>query len=252
MRRFTLGAAAYVAACLLAILAIVIRGDGPHPRVVSIYPPPGDRYWPGGIAQITFSQSMNEASVERALQVSPGGQGQGAWYGNTLNLQPLGDWKPDVTYHLSLRGTVTDDQGRPLRTPITFWFRVHHVGRVEFCSVAAVRNVCEKVGSGKRPLTHSPQPVLQYALSPDHSMLAYTRRDSSGLPHLFLLQLDGTGTQQLTRGTTYADSSPFWTQGDNQDVSYRRRPVVRRGKRLQLGKPQLWNVQTDGSDNARL
>lgn len=252
MHRFALAAAAYIAACLLAIAVIVIRGDGPHPRVVSIYPGNGDRFWPGGLAQITFSQSMDESSVERALEVSPGGQGQGAWYGNTLNLQPLGDWKPNVTYHVSLQGTVIDDQGRPLHTPISFSFRVHHVGRIGFCSVGGLRNVCEKTPSGDRPLTQSPQPILQYALSPDATMLAYTRRDASGLPHLFLLQLDGTGTQQLTTGNAYADSNPFWTPGDNQDVSYRRRPVTRLGARLLLGKSQLWNVQTDGSANARL
>jgi hypothetical protein len=239
-------------ACLLGVVVIVLRGEGPHPRIVGIYPPNGDRYWPGGIAQITFSQSMDEASVERALQVSPGSQGQGSWYGNTLNLQPSADWKDNVTYHLSLRGTVTDDQGRPLLTPVSFWFRVHRVRHVAFCRMHGVRNLCEPIGRSQRALTLSPQPVLQYALSPDASILAYTRRDSSGLPHLFLLQLDGSGTLQITHGRRYADSSPFWTTGDSQDVSYYRRPVVWQGKRAHFGRPRLWNVQIDGSDNAAL
>ena len=254
MRRFTLGVAVYLAICLVAIAAIVIRGDGPHPRVVSLYPPPGDLYWPGGAAQITFSQAMDQASVERALQVTPATEGQGAWFGTTLNLQPLGDWKPNVTYHLTLTGTITDQEGRPLRTPISFWFRVHHVQQLAFCSVRGIRNVCERSGvhGGERPLTRAPHPVLQYALSPDTSMLAYIQRDASGLPHLFIMQVDGTGTQQLTFGSAYADAGPSWSPGDNSDITYQRRPVIRQGGHVALGKAELWNVQVDGSDNARL
>jgi hypothetical protein len=252
MRRFTLAVAGYLLACLIGIGVIVLRGDGPHPRVVAVYPPVGDRYFPGGPAQITFSQPMDQASVERALQVSPPSQGQGVWFGNTLNVQPLGDWRANVTYHLVLNGTVTDEEGRALHTPLSFWFRVHHVRHVVFCGVRSVRNVCELAGRTKRPLTASPTPILSYALSPDASMLAYTRRDRSGLAHLFLLQVDGKSTQQLTGGTAYADSQPSWTAGDNSDVSYYRQPVARRQGHPRLGKPQLWNVQTDGSGNARL
>ena len=142
MRRFTLVVALYAAACLCAAVGIVLHGDGPHPRIVSFYPANGDRYWPGGWAQITFSQTMDQASVERSLQVSPGTQGQGTWYGNTLNLQPVGDWKPDVTYHMMLNGTVTDDVGSPLKNQVSFWFRVHRVHHLAFCRQEGVRNVC--------------------------------------------------------------------------------------------------------------
>lgn len=250
MRRFQTLVATYLVACVIAMAVIVIRGDGPHPRVLAVYPPDGDRYFPGGIAAITFSQAMDHASVDRALQVSPGGQGQGAWYGNTLNLQPVGDWRPNVTYHVSLTGQVTDDQGRPLPTPVRFWFRVHHVERVGFCPVEGVRNVCDETNSSYRPLTRSRQTILQYALSPDGSMLAYIRRDGTGLPHLFIVETDGTGSLQLSRGVRYADSSPTWTPGDESSVSYLRRPVLRSGPRPQLGKAQLWSVQTDGSENS--
>lgn len=252
MDRFLAAAVVYVAVCLVAIAAILIHGDGPHPHIIGLYPPNGDRFWPGGAAQITFSQPMDQASVERGLQVTPGTQGQGAWYGTTLNLQPPGDWRPNVTYHLTLTGTITDEVGRPLRTPVSFWFRVHHVGHLHFCSVTGIRNVCERTGSAERPLTRARSPVLQYALSPDHSLLAYTRRDGSGLPHLFLVSSDGTGTQQLTSGSAYADSDPFWAPTDTSSVSYYRRPVIRHGSRVRLGRRRLWNVQTDGSGNGPL
>jgi len=252
MDRFLVGATAYVAACLVAIAAIIFHGDGPHPRIVALYPPNGDRYWPGGAAQITFSHSMDQSSVERGLQVSPGSQGQGAWFGDTLNLQPPGDWKPDVTYHVALTGSVVDEQGRPLHTPVSFWFRVHHVRRLTFCGMQGVRNVCEPLGRSDRPITRSPSAVLQYALSPDGSMVAYTRRDASGLPHLFLINVDGTGGQQLSSGRAYADSGLFWTPNDVSSVSYYRRPVIRHGSRPALGNGQLWSVQTDGSGNGPL
>ena len=248
MRGFYLGVLVYCLACVVAAGAIVLRGDGPHPRVIGLYPANADQYWPGGSAQITFSQAMNQSSVERALQVSPGAQGQGVWYGNTLNLQPVGDWKPNVTYHLVLRGTVVDDQGRPLRTPVTFWFRVHHVGKIGVCQVRGVRNVCERMGAHSRALTHSAQPVSAYSLSPDGSLLAYIHRDASGLPHLFVIGVDGTGARQLTGGHSYRDSNPMWIPGDSSSVTYNRRPIASTGG----SRTQTWNVQTDGSSNSRL
>ncbi|HEX6508332.1 MAG TPA: Ig-like domain-containing protein [Chloroflexota bacterium] len=247
MRGFSLAVAAYAAACLIAIAVIVIRGDGPHPRVVAIYPSNGDQFWPGGTAQITFSQSMDQSSVERALQVSPGSQGEGVWYGNTLNLQPVGDWRPNVTYRVMLQGSVADAQGRPLHTPFTFWFRVHHVSHLTRCDWRGVSNVCERIGAKDRALTHSAQPVLSFALSPDGTLVAYTRRDKSGLPHLFIVGVDGTGARQLTFGRAYADSQPSWIPGDNSSVTYRRRPVQAQSRPV-----QVWNVQIDGSSNSRL
>jgi hypothetical protein len=248
MRRFLLGVAIYAAACLIAAAAIVIRGEGPHPRIVALYPTNGDRYWPGGAAQISFSQAMDQGSVERALEVTPGAEGQAAWFGNTLNLQPVGDWKPNITYHVVLTGTVGDSQGRTLHTPVSWWFRVHHVGRLAFCRVAGVRNVCEP-GAG-RAVTHSPRPVSQYALSPDGTLLAYIRpAGASGLPHLFIVRTDGSGAQQLTAGGSYVDSDPTWAAGDNSSVTYHRRRVLGPGR---LGPLETWNINVDGSNNARL
>ena len=242
----------YLAVCLLSIGIIVLRGDGPHPNVARVYPFNGDRYWPGGTAQITFTQAMDQSSVERALQVSPGAQGQGAWFGNILNLQPVGDWRPNVTYHVSLIGKVTDDQGRPLQTPYSFTFRVHHIGRLRFCRVHGVRNVCERVGAGFRPLTDSTQPVLDYALSSDGSLLAYTHRDGSGPAHLFLIAVDGTGGIQLTHGTQFDDSRPAWSQGNSNSITYDRRPAMRAAGASTAPKLQIWNVDIDGSNNLRL
>jgi hypothetical protein len=247
MRRFFAGVGLYVAACLIAVTVILVRGVGPHPQILSFYPSSGDLYWPGGTAQITFSHPMDESSVERALQVTPGSQGQAAWFGDTLNLQPVGDWKPGVTYHILLTGTINDDQGRSLHTPVSWWFRVHHIGRVAPCPVAGVRNVCE-VGGTHRPLTHSAMPVTGYALSPDGTLLAYTRIDGSGLPHLFIIGADGTGARQLSSGA-YADGDPTFAAGDNSSVTYRRRPVLAGGR---PGRSQLWNVNIDGSNNAKL
>jgi hypothetical protein len=245
MRRFFVAAAAYASLCIAGIVFILIRGEGPHPRILGLVPSNGDRYWPGGAAQIAFSQSMDRTSVERGLQVSPGSEGEEAWFGDVLNLQPVGDWKPDVVYHIALRGDVTDDQGRSLPTPFTFTFRVHHVSHVGYCAVDGVRNVCELGRGVQRPLTHALRPVQGYALSPDGVTLAYIRADASGLPHLFVIEVDGTTPRQLSFGTRYSDERPFWTAGDISSVSYYRRPV-------DGGPAQLWNAQIDGSQNVPL
>lgn len=252
MKRFSIGVIVYIALCLAAMVVIVVRGDGPHPRVIALYPPNGDRFFPGGAVQITFSQPMNESSVERALQVSPGTQGQGQWYGTTLNVQPVGDWQSNVTYHVALSGSVTDVEGRPLHTPFTYWFRVHHVGRLTLCRVHGIRTVCEWSSAHPRPLFLPPTSIDGYALSEDGSTVAYTRPDASGLPHLFLIAVDGTQSVQLTHGRLYADSAPYWSAGDSTSVTYDRRRVWWRDDRPHYDRPRLWNIGVDGSNNAPL
>jgi hypothetical protein len=247
MRRFTLAAAIYAVLCIAGIGFILIRGEGPAPRIVGINPANGDRYWPGGAAQIAFSQAMDRTSVERALQVSPTSEGEEAWFGNVLNLQPVGDWKPNVVYRIALRGSVTDTEGRPLSTPFEYSFRVHQVSRVGYCLVKNVRNVCELGRGWKRALTQSPYPVREYALSPDGVTLAYIRADRTGLSHIYVIATDGTNARQLSFGTQYDDERPFWTAGDTTSVSYYRLPVGARAS-----SPQLWNAQIDGSQNVRL
>ncbi|GAC1468149.1 MAG: hypothetical protein PVSMB7_15700 [Chloroflexota bacterium] len=252
MHRFSLATGIYLLACLVAVGIIVIRGDGPHPRITAIVPPNGDRYFPGGPAQISFSQPMDQASVERALQVSPGTQGQGSWFGTTLNFQPVTDWTQNVRYHVRLTGTVTDDQGRPLKTPFSFWFRVHRVGHLSICKVGGIGQVCERDGASWREVFVSPTSVQQFSRSPDGTLIAYTRRDASGLPHLFVIGVDGTVNTQLTSGGAYADSAPSWNPRDNGSVNYRRRRVLRASDLRQYGPVERWNVSIDGSGNAPL
>lgn len=252
MRRFTVVAGMYILICALAIAVIVIRGDGPHPRVVTLFPTNGYAYFPGGQAEITFSQPMDHSTVERALDVSPGSQGQGAWFGNTLNLQPIGDWRQNTNYRVTLNGTVTDDLGRPLSTPFVFHFRVHRIGSVGLCLAHGRRSICETTPGYRRDLLPPGGPVLQYALSGDGSLLAFTRRNTTQPPHLFVLDLTTGTTSQLTYGTRYADSSPIWAPGDTSSVTYDRRPIIHKGDAIELGPPQLWNVNVDGSGNLRL
>ncbi len=252
MRRFSLVVAVYILACCIGVIAIVLHGDGPHPRVIAIYPPNGDRYWPGGLVEITFSQAMNEGSVERALGVSPAGQGQGSWYGNTLNLEPSTGWSSNVTYHVSLTGSVMDAEDRPLHTPVSFWFRVHVPHHLVRCTFHGLQQVCERLGPRLRLIFHSPASVQQFALSEDGTMIAYTRRDGSGLPHLFLINTDGSGNTQLTRGRQYADSNPYWPPGDTSSITYTRRRVTWRNNHPSYGYSHLWNIETDGTLNARI
>lgn len=252
MKRFHLAVGIYLIACLAVVIVIILHGDGPHPRIIALYPHSGDRYFPGGLLEITFSQPMNQYSVERGLEVTPGSEGQGAWFGNTLNLKPLGDWRTDTTYHIRLVGKVTDDEGRPLETPVAFWFRVHRVTKVGLCRSRGIETVCDETRGARRPLLHPHSSVASAALSPDNDFLAYIRRDASGLPHLFILSIDTGRSVQVTHGNRYADSQPHWLPGYNTAVSYQRRLVVVHGTSRTLGHPQEWEVQTDGTGNSKL
>ena len=250
MRRFTIAVGIYAALCLVVIVGIILHGDGPHPRVVAILPHPGDRFFPGGLVEITFSQPMNEYSVERGLQVSPGGQGQAAWYGNTFNMQPVNDWRQNRTYHVRLVGQITDTLGRPLKTPISFWFHVHRVTRLARCRSGGLRTLCDVSGRAPRPLFHLT--VAEFSLSPDTSLLAFTVPDRLGVTHLYLDRLGLSPPRPINRGDNYADSFPHWIPGDSAALYYTRRKVTTTNGQVRLGPPRSWTVAADGSGNSPL
>jgi Bacterial Ig-like domain len=250
IRNFRLGVAGFLTLCLAASAVIVLRGDGPHPRVVAVIPANGAQHFPGGPMEITFSQPMDTASVERSLQVTPGAEGQGAWYGNTLNVQPLGDWRPNVLYHVALTGQVTDDEGRPLHTPVLFSFRVHHITRLKACLVSGVPNICDVSPGYHAPLTRSRVPVGDFAMSTDGTEIAYTESEGPGsIYHLHLLDVTTGKTVQLTHGNRFSDSTPYWVKDVDTFISYQRQPIERINGKPHLGNPQVWTIATSGAMN---
>jgi hypothetical protein len=71
------------------------------------------------------------------------------------------------------------------------------------------------------------------------------------LPQLFVVGVDGTLRRQLTTRRAYADSHATWIPGDSSSITYLRRPVLTISGNPRLGPTQPWNVQIDGSSNAR-
>jgi hypothetical protein len=219
---------------------------------VAVIPYNGAQRFPGGPMEITFSQPMDTSSVERSLQVSPGAEGQGAWYGNTLNVQPLGDWRPNVLYHVAITGKVTDDERRPLHTPVRFSFRVHHITRLAGCQVSGVRNICDVSPGYHEPLTRSSLPIRDFAMSTDGTQIAYTRADArQPIYHLFLLDVVSGKSTQLTRGKRFSDANPYWIKDVDTFISYVRQPVSSSTGKARLGKPQVWTIATSGAMNTR-
>ncbi|MBI5379301.1 MAG: Ig-like domain-containing protein [Nitrospirae bacterium] len=100
--------------------------DTEPPRVVSTSPKDGEMLfaqmfqYPIPIS-VTFSEPMDQKSVEEAFQIDPPEQGTVAWSGNSVTFTPS-------TWSLSFQTTVTvgtgakDQAGNPLAAPFTFSF----------------------------------------------------------------------------------------------------------------------------------
>jgi hypothetical protein len=73
--------------------------------------------------EITFTEPMDHASVEAAVQTSPAFGYAAAWKGNALLLSPAANLANLTTYTITLGAGARDASGDSLGTPFTFFFR---------------------------------------------------------------------------------------------------------------------------------
>jgi uncharacterized protein YkwD len=129
-----------IAALSLALAAAVSSGGAAQAGLTTILPPPTS-ILPVGLGAgigtalpvtVSFTHSMEVASVEAALSIAPSHAVQLAWSddGHQLQLIPTGLWSPDTRYALVVGGTARTAAGALLGSPMRFSFTTETAPRI--------------------------------------------------------------------------------------------------------------------------
>jgi len=141
----------YKTVALIALLGLLLGACGPRPTpspptytppppgavpvvVIQRTPERGEELPPDGAIELVFDRPMDQASVEQALQISPGVKGSFEWADErTVRFKPARDLKRAAEYQVTLGPEARATDGNPLDGAYRFHF--HTVGYLEVAQV---------------------------------------------------------------------------------------------------------------------
>ena len=94
----------------------------PPTVVVNSNSPTGTDVYIGSVINVTFSEAMNQSSVQSAFQIDPSITGTISWNGNTMTFTPLLDLAYNRTYNITVGTGAMDMAGNNMATPYKWNF----------------------------------------------------------------------------------------------------------------------------------
>jgi Tol biopolymer transport system component len=197
------------------------------PRLAAASPQPGARLVSSrSPIRLSFNVPMDQASVEAGLRTDPGRVGRLNWEGNSLSFSPAEAWPLSSTVTVSLSGAHSQ-RGLPLLGSTTWNFTVGERRLAYLTGAPHPELWITPVSAGEAPvsLTHEPVGVYDFAISPDGTRMAYAGLRPDGGAGLKLINVDGTGLQDLAACPGDACISPAFSP-DGTLLAYQRQTLV--------------------------
>lgn len=190
--------------------------------------------------RLTFAQPMNTTDTP-ALTLQPAAPGETTWDGSTLIFTPAAPLQPDTLYTVTLPPLRSQQGQRLLRVP-TWQFRTRPP-HILFLSPDAQGQqqlfVTALDGQPPRPLTQGTDEVVDFVVSPDAGIIAYSLSQPDGRANLWFIPALGGDSRQLVDCAGDVCSAPTWTP-DGRRLIYERRARGLAG--APPGPPRLWWV----------
>lgn len=198
--------------------------------------------------QIVFDAPIADVPPT-AVSLDPATPGQLTTRDNTLTFTPDAPLAPDTNYQITVAAESVSARGRTLLEPLTWTFRTGHPRVVYIGWPEESTNqiyVADLDGSPPVQLSQAPSDVLDFAVAPDGSRIAYSViRDNDGGTDLWIMDADGTNQRELLPCEMAACSSPVWLPNGRRLI-YERRNIPTPG--APPGAPRLWWLDLTSGD----
>ncbi len=220
--RVVIAAAALIA---LAIGVTIALGDRVGVQIIRVSPLGGDGHATSPIV-MTFSEPMDRPSVEARLRTEPPIAGAIAWAGETVSLTPERALLPGSTWTVVLERGARAASGREVIAETRFSFSVAPL-RAAYLYPAdgAPQNIWladPAAPDGARQITVSPSGIVDFAVSPDGTQIAFSEANLLDNTHdIKLIDLATGGLRQLTNCQDASCTNPVWNPNGRQ-IAYER------------------------------
>jgi hypothetical protein len=247
-RYWFMGLGPVLALAIVAALLILYVGLGL--RVVRRSPAEGDQDVPvTAPVRISFSQPMDEASVEAHFAIEPQLPGRFAWEGRDLTFWPRGALAPETTYIVIVQPGAASRRGKELGEETRWRFhtrapRLLYLGRPQ--DIPGIRQLYVAFpGSDLQPesqpqqLTDHGGGVWDYAVHPLGTEVVYSVLREDGGSDLWRMDRDGTNQKPLLLCPEEACLNPAWSP-DGSVLAFERRPIWADAPNLDPKAGRIW------------
>ncbi|WP_420643817.1 Ig-like domain-containing protein [Candidatus Leptofilum sp.] len=231
-----------LAVLVTMITAVILYGDNIALEATDRWPAPnGSNVSTRTNIQVTFSEPLATVA-ETAVTLDPPLPGTISIANNQLIFQPNAPLDTNSRYRVTLAPEISSEQGHQLDEPLSWEFQTGQprIVYISWDDEAADQLYIAKVDGETvttTPLTATDADVLDFAVKPDGSQIAYAILRDGGAADLWLINSDGSNNRELLACPDAACSQAQWLP-DGRRLIYERRNIPTPG--APPGNPRLW------------
>jgi Tol biopolymer transport system component len=229
----------------LGILALAILTGSRAVRIVASSPEVGDEDVPiTAPIRLTFSQPMDQGSLEARFRLEPEVTGYLSWEGQEATFWPQPALAPDTAYTVTLEAGATGLRGRPLQQRYSWQFHTRapqliFLGRPHPEADARQLFLAAWDGSPPRQLTGHQGGVWDYTVHPQGEAIVYSVLREDGGSDLWRMDRDGTNQRLLLACDNASCLNPAWSP-DSRQLAYEWRDIWADAPNLDPKAGRIW------------
>ncbi|MBK7896965.1 MAG: Ig-like domain-containing protein [Candidatus Promineifilaceae bacterium] len=238
----------------LLITAVILYGDQLALEVVDIVPAPeADQISTRATIQVTLSEALVDVP-ETAVTLDPPIPGTVSIQGTQLIFRPDVPLAANSSYRVTVAANIVGENGHQLEEPLSWQFQTGQprILYISWDDEAADQLYLANVDGDTvttTPLTQTDADVLDFAIKPDGSQIAYAILREGGAADLWLIDSDGSNNRQLLACPDAACSQAQWLP-DGRRLIYERRNIPTPG--APPGNPRLWWLDVTSGETVPL
>jgi Tol biopolymer transport system component len=239
---------------LITILVILLYSCQNDPKAKII-----ERVYPAGSAPlsaygwigISFEETIDEESVQKAFALSPDVDGVTFWQEETFWFRPIQAYDKNSNYHARLSGEVKTSEGKSFNVDQTWTFTVREPLLLYYIPAVEGGEVWKSQadGSDAQQLTFTGNNVFEYSPDRTGETILFTVQNELGGRDLWLMNRDGEEQRLFLNCGQDLCSEPAWST-DGQTIAYTREVYLDDEGGYQPA--QVWTADTESAQTAQL